>query len=400
MGEESLFSTYEFTRRFQSERSGFTSKERLLRSVQQIGRRMAPSRKRAFTHPIVGLCAAVVLGSCGSAAANGAKTTSAAAPSKSTANQPAASSTANTSMHGLWVSDLNAGTVSNFGFPPAAPPSITVHNQACAQPESLAFDRSGNLWIGCGSSGSTTPKIEEYSPGDLVNSSPPGHVLDRLGQVISPEGLALDSHGDLWVAGGTVVAEYAAGALNANTLPTMTISTPSFIDGPDSVAFDRSGNLWVANYNNRVIVEYSRSSLTSGTPRPAGHVQMAAGASPFALAFAPNGDLWVVAKNDMVYEFAASTLGTTNVPSSTINMSAYISGGGDGLAFDSSGNLWVSVAGASTSSGVPAGMVYEFAASTLGTTNVPSANLIASSTSNPGTWAIAFFPVSGSLGLQ
>ncbi len=365
-------------------------------AIQRIGRCMTLPRKKSFAYLIIGVCAAVVLGSCSSTSATKSTTTTVVSPSRSTASQPATSSTANSSIHGLWVSELNAGTISNFGFPPVAPPSITVHSQTCAHPDALAFDPSGDLWVGCESSGSTMPRIEEYSPGDLVNNSPPTHVLDRLGQIIDPEGLAFDAHGDLWVAGGTVVAEYAANTLSANTLPTKIISTPSLIDGPDSVAFDRSGNLWVANYNNRVIVKYPKDSLTSAVPRPTAHVQMPGGASPFALAFAPNGNLWIVAKNDMVYEFAANTLGTTDVPSATINMSSYISGGGDGIAFDSSGNLWVSVAGASTSSAAPVGMVYEFAANTLGTTNLPSAHLLASSTSNSGTWAIAFFPLTSS----
>ena len=285
---------------------------------------------------------------------------------------------------GLWVSDLNADTVTLFGLPPSSRRIVTLH-KGIVHPEALAFDRHGNLWVGDGGVHAT---IREYVP---AQGSAPVPVTTIPTRGLSPEGLAFDARGNLWVAGGGAVLEFAATSLGHTLSPSRVITSPSLLDGPDALTFASQGNLWVANYGNRVLLEFPARSLSTSHPRPAAHIQQPSGATPFAITFDSHGNLWVADQNDKIYEYAARSLGRTDTPSATIDMSRFISGGVVGLAFDTFGDLWASAVG-SSSSGAPEGMVYEYAARSLGRTDTPSAHIVASTSSNPGTWALAFTP--------
>lgn len=72
--------------------------------------------------------------------------------------------------------------------------------------------------------------------------------------LINPEGLALDSKGNLYVAneGGNQVLIYNP-SYQQLTVKTISIN----LNGPTGVAFDGSGNLWVSNINSSQIYEYS-----------------------------------------------------------------------------------------------------------------------------------------------
>ena len=352
------------------------------------------------------LVAAVVLAGCGGAAGTGARaTTSPGHTSSSSSSTPGATVTrpapsgqrSSAVPSGLWVSDVNANVVTDFHSPPASTPATTFHTPV-AHPDALAFDAQGNLWVGCGGSPPASPAaILEYGAGGLARGSGPiATISNARDGFMVPEGLAFDGHGNLWVAGGTAVVELAAGSLGHNA-PAAKVLTSPLVDGPASLAFDGHGNLWVANYDNRVLLEHTARALAAPRPQPGAHVQLPSGLTPVAMAFDASGQLWIAAKNDMVYEYSPSASGMTASPVPPIDMGKFISGGAADLAFDANGDLWVSAVG-SSSSGAPEGMVYEYAARTLGTTDTPSAALVASTSSNPGTSALAFYPVVESLG--
>ena len=122
--------------------------------------------------------------------------------------------------------------------------------EGLSQPDALAFDGSGNLYV-ANAVGNT---VQVYAEG---GSSPIDTISDG---VYRPDGLAFDSSGNLYVAnnfpktkgrrhivkcdgetGIWTVTVYAPGS----TQPLRTISKgPCF---PDALAFDSSGNLYVAN---------------------------------------------------------------------------------------------------------------------------------------------------------
>lgn len=100
----------------------------------------------------------------------------------------------------------------------------------------------------------------------------------------SPQGLALDSKGNLYVANnsGNQVLVYNT-SYQQVTAKTITQN----VVNPTGLAFDPSGNLWVVNAGNSHIVEYT----------PAGVVESDFytydGGVPYAIAVDAIGDLWV-----------------------------------------------------------------------------------------------------------
>ena len=277
---------------------------------------------------------------------------------------------------GLWVSDLNANTVTEYALAslPTKLSTLVTLTRQVSHPDSLAFDAAGDLWIADG--GSPHPAVVEYRAASLTggNPTPAARVNKGVG---GAEGLAFDAHGNLWVATGGLVVEYAAASLASNPSPALTINSPS-LDGPDALAFDAHGNLWVASYNNSSLVEFPVARRAGGS-RPT--IVIPIPSNPFDLAFDGHGNLWVVTHNGGIFEYTVP-LASGVAPAASI---ATPSGGVvEGLAFDGRGDLWV------TGSNGSQGVVYEYAAAALAEKpSSPSATLTTAGTS---PWALAFFP--------
>jgi sugar lactone lactonase YvrE len=191
----------------------------------------------------------------------------------------------------------------------------TFANAGLDIPEGLVLDSSGDLFVANG--GNST--IEEF------NSSGTGSVFATASSGLSfPTGLAFDGSGDLFVANS---ANNTIEKFSTNGVGSVFATASSGLDIPEGLAFDSSGNLYVAN-NNNTILKFN----PSGT----GVVFAASGLSnPFALAFNSAGNLYVAnAGNHSIEEFDPS--GTGSLFSNTNALFEP-----EGLAFDSSGNLYV-----------------------------------------------------------
>lgn len=119
--------------------------------------------------------------------------------------------------------------------------------------------------------------------------------------LISPQGLAVASNGNLYVAnsGGNNILVYSP---NQTQLESETITGEIYT--PESVAFDRYGNLWVANTGNSSITEYKPggvqiipNTITIGV------------SSPHVIAFDGLNELYVnnAYENVTVYEVPSGT---------------------------------------------------------------------------------------------
>jgi hypothetical protein len=143
--------------------------------------------------------------------------------------------------------------------------------------------------------------------------------------LIEPNGLATDSSGNLYVAGGelNVITKIAPDGTVAPSPYAAGLSTPI------GLAFDKAGNLYAANYGNGTI-----SRIT-----PAGRVStFASGMSePVGLAFDAAGNLYVSCFGDnSIYEVAPN--GSVTGFFSKLNQPA-------GMVFDAAGNLYVANSG-------------------------------------------------------
>jgi sugar lactone lactonase YvrE len=267
-------------------------------------------------------------------------------------------------------------------------PTVTIA-EGSGEPTSLIFGSSGGLWLG-NSALFSAPSVVEIAAGDLGTSGEPtpAVVLTPSAQVLDgPEGMAVDTSGDLWVANivnGTL-DEFTSAQLATSGNPTP-VETITGLDDPQSLAFDAHGDLWVSNCGDfcagsgatgASIAEFTPSQLATGgsvTPQ----VTLTGSATPGDLAFDGSGDLWVTgcgggcATGDVV-EYTPSQLSSSGSPSPTVTIS-----GSDsfyGIAFDGSGDLWI----ATTQN-----VILEYTESQLTSSGSPSPNITISDGSIEG----------------
>ena len=187
-----------------------------------------------------------------------------------------------------------------------------------SSPNGLAFDNNGNLFVVDDNSGD----IYEFTPNGTRSIFASG--LNTT--IAAPEGLAFDGNGNLFEADGS-------GNIYEFT-PNGTRSTFASGVSPMGLAFDGNGNLFEADDSGKIYEftpDGSRSTFASGV----------VGVNSTGLTFSDSGDLFEASSNSKIYEFTPSG-GQSTFASGFRPM---------GLAFDSDGNLFV---------GDYANRIYEF----------------------------------------
>ena len=242
-------------------------------------------------------------------------------------------------------------------------------------PNGIAFDPSGNLWVADSGNNSivefkapfTTGERSAIAIGEYSDGQPNATNLDE------PQGIAFDSAGNLWVADSSDnrVVEYkaplASGEAASLVIGQASLTSATDDDGranlssPEDVAFDHSGNLWVADTQDSRVLEFAfpfsngeEASAVIGAPNfssVSGNDTQSTLTLPEAIAFDHSGDLWVSdSGNSRVLEFP-QPLATGENATDLIGQYSYFYGGPnatqyqlgypEGIAFDSTGNLWV-----------------------------------------------------------
>ncbi|MGA2664576.1 MAG: NHL repeat-containing protein, partial [Nitrososphaerales archaeon] len=251
-----------------------------------------------------------------------------------------------------------------------------------SQPEFAAFDRSGDLWV----SDYNNSLVAEYTPpfttGEAASLelgsasfSTTGCASTGLEDVCSPNGIAFDPQGNLWVADSenSSIVEFKAPFTAGESVSTV-IGGPSETDGAVSattlgevygIAFDGSGNLWVADSNDNRVVEFKAplssgeaASLVLGQPTLTSVTNDDAQSNmsgPEDIAFDRSGNVWVAdTDSSRVLEFpqpfsdgekASLVIGEPDFTSTAGNDTQSALTLPEALAFDPSGNLWVSDSG-------------------------------------------------------
>jgi len=245
-------------------------------------------------------------------------------------------------------------------------------------PYSLAFDSEHNLWVADAYGNRVLEYKTPFTTGEaasIVIGQPGFTTLSPSTTstgLNTPNGLAFDSGGNLWVvdSSNNRVLEFKA-PLSTHEEASLVIGQPSFtandytvtnstsLNSPNGLAFDPSGNLWVADLINGRVLEYAApfstreaASLVIGKPSFTAandEVSKAGLNAPTALAFDSSGNLWVVDGHRVLryatplstHEAASLVIGqNTFTNSSTATTSTGLDSPA-GLAFDSSGNLWL-----------------------------------------------------------
>ena len=302
----------------------------------------------------------------------------------------------------------------------------SLNGTVLSVPQGIAFDSSGNLWVSDTGDSRIVEFQAPFSTGEnasLVLGAPDLHTLEFSTQnasqtdLNSPDGLAFDSSGNLWVAdtGYYRVVEFKAPFSNGeaasivlgqdnftakdfpnepNCPPTCNQPTAATLDGPFDVAFDASGNLWVADRNDYRVSEFT-APFTNGE---AASFSIGGGCSIFGevlaadcmsvidyIGFDHSGMLWVSdTGNGRVLGFPSPFTAGENA-TLVLGEPDFSTGPGivdnatqsnllspEGFAFDSAGNAWVADDGFNR--------VIEFPASTTGGASTTSTSQVSTTT--------------------
>jgi len=224
--------------------------------------------------------------------------------------------------------------------------NTVTNSSSLNSPSGLAFDSSGNLWVADLLNGRVLEYMAPFSTHEAAtlvigagSFTVSNDEVTKAG-LNAPNSVAFDSSGDLWVADGHRVLEYATPlvtheaaklVIGQNTFTnSSTVTTSTGLNTPNGLAFDSSGNLWVGDKLNDRVLEYTApfstfeaaslvigaTNFTSSTapypikPTPTGLDQ------PTGLAFDSSGNLWVAdGVNDRVVAYGASSSATTSTTS-------------------------------------------------------------------------------------
>ncbi|HEY1712409.1 MAG TPA: beta-propeller fold lactonase family protein [Solirubrobacteraceae bacterium] len=228
------------------------------------------------------------------------------------------------------------GAISTFtlGSPSTPIRRITGSLTGLASPEQIAADRSGNLYV-ANSAGSITV----YAPAATGNAAPlrkiAGAATGLGGGVF---GIAVDAAGHVYVSNHyrNSITEYAAGA-NGNVAPIATLAgAATGVQLPTGIGLDPAGHLWVDNAGG--ITEYPAG--VNGNVAPIAAISGPQVSSSSVLAFDAAGHLFVnetvpgpaSSSGYTVEEFAAGATGNP-APIATLHGPGTGLNGPSGLAF-------------------------------------------------------------------
>lgn len=200
-------------------------------------------------------------------------------------------------------------------------------------PEGIAIDSGGNVWT----ANSGNSSVSELSASGLPISPAAGFIGGGLNVSV---GIAIDSTGNVWVTNFfspflSPIPTGSVSELNASGTPLSGSSgfTGVWASKPNAIAIDASGNIWTVNDdgNGNVNVLSPQGMIISGNGYTTG------GGPHGGIAVDTTGNVWTTNEDSN----GISELTSGGVP---LSPAAGFVGGGlsapAGIAIDSSGNVW------------------------------------------------------------
>lgn len=294
----------------------------------------------------------------------------------------------------LWVADHTNQRVLRYAppFSTGEPASLVIGQSSFTTnaaattangfsgPYGVAFDSSGNLWVG----DQGNNRVLRFSP-PFSNGESASLVLGQSSFTTSvgattqsglwtPSAVTFDAAGNLWVAdiNNHRVVEFSPSFSNGQSAsvvigqPNFTSRTCAFTQSifclGEYIALDSSGDLWVSELTGNRVLRFShpfsngqsaslvigQSSFTTTTPATTQNGLR----EPLGITFNSVGDLWVADfNNNRTLRFsppfsngqsASLVIGQSSFTTAVCALTQTGECGTNGVGFDSSGNLWVS----------------------------------------------------------
>ncbi|HEY9086246.1 MAG TPA: hypothetical protein VIN40_09990 [Candidatus Tyrphobacter sp.] len=250
--------------------------------------------------PIAALTAALILAGC--QGSNGTSTPPGAFPPLSPGGTPHAQYVVVANVITPSILTFNLGTSSTPNSGNFAP-TWNNHSATLSQPFFLFNDFQSNLWA----ADFTGAKVTWYAY-NANGGAPASHTLSGAATTLGcPTGVYIDAKGDLYVSdpcstiGYPTIDFFASTGGSPATPPSGNQAPTAWIGGvattlsfPQGLAVDSSGNLWVIDTNGPWINEFP-SSLSAGQNNlaPSGKITSSALASPDEIAIDYQKHIWV-----------------------------------------------------------------------------------------------------------
>jgi sugar lactone lactonase YvrE len=247
--------------------------------------------------------------------------------------------------------------VANNGGGPSGAGSVTVYpsgamgnakpiqviagsNTGLTEPEDVAVDASGNMYVSNDGNNSVTV----YAAGATGNVAPMQTITGSYTGLSSPFGVAIDPlNENIYVANksGKSITAYAPGS-TGNTAPIATLKgRDTLLDKPAGLAFDAKGDLYATVLEFGLICIFAPGSTGDASPIGGFGGRGSKLSVPYAVALDASSSAYVA--NDQVYEDHDSLLvyaAGTNVPVRRIKGRGTQLRFPDGIAVDGSGNIY------------------------------------------------------------
>lgn len=168
----------------------------------------------------------------------------------------------------LWVSDWQKHSILMFapdtldelllvGGTQTRAPDYTLVTTELFQPEGLAFDALGNLWMGSSRTSSAPTehkdRLMKFAAKDLGTVTPdPSLILTGESTMIGTSWPAFDETGNLWFTTGKALGKIAVSELSATGTVVVNFSQlgnfySDTISLPQGLTFDATGDLWISD---------------------------------------------------------------------------------------------------------------------------------------------------------
>jgi len=164
----------------------------------------------------------------------------------------------------LYVTDITSNSVTVYaaGASGDVAPISTISgaNTLLNNPEAVVLDSKGNIYVAnFGTGGASSGSVTIFSAGANGDVAPLSTITGSNTNFGSPDGIALDAAGKIYVANvnGVGITVYAAGA-TGNVAPVATISgSNTGINSAAGVALDATGNIYVVNSTGPSVTVYA-----------------------------------------------------------------------------------------------------------------------------------------------
>ena len=277
----------------------------------------------------------------------------------------------------VYVTDSGNYRVEQFNSKGVYQSQIGCASGACASgsgngqfsyPDGIAVDGSGNIYV----TDTYNYRVEKFNSSGVYQSQigcASGACASGSGngQFTLPTGIAIDAGGNIWVVdfSSNRVEKFNSSGVYQSQLgcasgACSTGSGNGQFNFPEGIAIDSSGNIWVTDYDNYRVEEFNSSgAYLSQIGCASGACSSGSGngqfSSPFGIAADAGGNIWVTDYiNNRVEKFNSSGTFLLGIGSGYQGVGGSIgsSGSGNGqlyypqdVAIDSSGNAWVTDTG-------------------------------------------------------